>query len=80
MKSILVLLIACGALLSGCAVMPYDDGYGGGQGNGCPPGQAKRGIVELTSTGTSLSARLGKRRRDAADWARASCSSPGTAQ
>ncbi|MGO4581712.1 hypothetical protein AB4Z48_37535 [Cupriavidus sp. 2TAF22] len=51
MKSILLLLIACGALLSGCAVLPYDDGYGGGQGNGCPPGQAKKGNCRVDQYG-----------------------------
>jgi len=51
MKSLLALFIACGALLSGCVVAPYDD-HGGGQGNGgCPPGQAKKGNCRVDQYG-----------------------------
>jgi hypothetical protein len=50
MKSLLALLIASGTLLlSGCVVAPYDEGYGGGQ--GCPPGQAKKGNCRVDQYG-----------------------------
>ncbi|MGO4812785.1 hypothetical protein AB4156_24820 [Cupriavidus sp. 2MCAB6] len=68
MKSILLLLIACGALLSGCAVLPYGDG----QGNGCPPGQAKKGNCRVDQYGNESFCPPGQAdRRAAADLSEA---------
>jgi hypothetical protein len=47
----LALWIASTALLAGCVVAPYDDGYGAGQGSGCPPGQAKKGNCRVDQYG-----------------------------
>lgn len=45
MKQLLLALPLSALLLGGCAVSVGDPGYGGGAGNGqqCPPGQAKKG-------------------------------------
>ncbi|AOY90576.1 hypothetical protein BKK79_01070 [Cupriavidus sp. USMAA2-4] len=52
MRKGLALLITCSALLGGCVVAPYDDGYrGGGPGPGCPPGQAKKGNCRVDPYG-----------------------------
>lgn len=42
MKALLLTIVSCAALLTGCAVgpYPYDDSA---TGPGCPPGQAKKG-------------------------------------
>jgi len=49
MRRGLALLIACSALLGGCAIVPYDEGYQGGP--GCPPGQAKKGNCRVDQNG-----------------------------
>lgn len=45
------MLFASTALLAGCVVAPYDDGYGAGRGPGCPPGQAKKGNCRVDQYG-----------------------------
>ena len=62
MKALLLTVVSCAALLTGCAVgpYPYDDSAGG---PGCPPGQAKKGNCRVDQYGNESFCPPGKAKK-----------------
>ena len=62
MKVLLLITAACTVLLGGCVVAPYPyDESGGGQ--GCPPGQAKKGNCRVDQYGNESFCPPGKAKK-----------------